>query len=108
MFFDFASARLSADNRAVLDKIAREYGGALISVVGHGDAPGSEFENLVISRKRAEAVTGYLEARGARRILGTAGHAQIDLEVADHGPNRRNRRVEVYISPCTLGGFSGS
>lgn len=101
LFFDFGSAQLSSENRSVLDRIAGDYRHAFVSVAGFGDAPGSEFDNLVISRKRAETVTAYLVDRGKRNILGTGGRAQNRLVEADHGPNRRNRRVELYISPCS-------
>lgn len=106
LFFDFGSAQLSAANKSVLDRIARDYRHAVASVAAFGDAPGSEFENLVISRKRAEAVTAHLEARGKRNILGTGGRAQNRLIEADHGPNRRNRRVEIYLSPCSPEAFA--
>lgn len=105
VFFDFASARLTPDTRAVLDRVAAVHPGAPLRILGHGDAPGSEFENLVISRARAEAVSAYLAARGLTGTVAIAAQGQTDLVVIDHGKVRRNRRVELYLPSCSSGLF---
>ena len=99
--FGFGSAEIRPDGRALLDKVARLYPSASYEIFGHADAPGSEFRNLVISRRRAEAVAAYLAARGVAGVVSLEALAQTDLLVAEHGPKKTNRRVEIYVSPCS-------
>ena len=75
---------------------------------GHTDSEGSDQGNLFASRKRAEAVAGWLAAKGVaeKRIeviaLGEqrplAPNAHLDGSPDEEG-RRRNRRVEVWIGP---------
>ena len=75
---------------------------------GHTDSEGSDQGNLFASRKRAEAVAGWLAENGIaeRRIeviaLGeqrpAAPNAHLDGSPDEEG-RRRNRRVEVWIGP---------
>lgn len=106
--FDFGSARPGPQGVALLDRVAAMYPRSSYYIVGHADAPGSEFENLVISRARTEAVAAHLVARGATGIRSQAARAQTRMLVVDHGPKRVNRRVEVYVSPCSEAALSGS
>lgn len=106
--FDFGSARIPAEGRALLDRTARMFPGASYAITGHADAPGTEFENLVISRRRAEAVADYLVARGATGISSLTALAQTRMLVVDHGPEVKNRRVEIYVSPCSEAALAGS
>lgn len=99
--FGFGSAEIDADGRALLNKVARLYPSASYEIFGHADAPGTEFQNLVVSRRRAEAVAAYLAGRGIAGVVLLKALAQTDLLVAEHGPNQKNRRVEIYVSPCS-------
>ena len=75
---------------------------------GHTDSEGSDRGNLFASRKRAEAVAGWLvengiaEARIEVIALGeqrpAAPNARLDGTPDEEG-RRRNRRVEVWIGP---------
>jgi len=103
IFFEFNSAELRPEGRALLDKV----GAALssdelttfrFSVEGHTDSVGSENYNGPLSAKRAEAVKAYLMAQGVPpERLGTVGHGEM-APVADNDTDdgrQRNRRVEL-------------
>jgi outer membrane protein OmpA-like peptidoglycan-associated protein len=103
IFFEFNSAELRPEGRALLDKV----GAALasdelttfrFSVEGHTDSVGSESYNADLSAERAEAVKAYLMAQGVPEDrLGTVGHGEV-APVADNTTEegrQRNRRVEL-------------
>lgn len=65
IYFEPGSAELTDEGRAALATAATETAGCRIervSVIGLADAAGDREENLVLSRKRAAAVTAALEA----------------------------------------------
>lgn len=102
---------LSEDGRAQLDALmdsrAMQAGGAII-LRGHSDSRGYDGDNLVTSRKRAEAVRAYLEDKGVPRermsviALGEtrpiAPNAHLDGSDDPEG-RARNRRVEIEVQP---------
>lgn len=106
--FGFGSAAILPDGRAVLDKAARLYPGAGYTITGHADAPGTEFENLAISRRRVEAVSDYLAGQGVTGVVRMTAMGQAKLLKVDHGPVALNRRVEVQLSPCSKAVLAGS
>lgn len=65
--FDFDSATLKPEGRALLDKFAGRIERAQFSsidIVGHADRIGAESYNLLLSERRAGAVRSYLVERG--------------------------------------------
>ncbi|QJU58870.1 OmpA family protein [Sphingomonas sp. AP4-R1] len=108
--FGTSGLTLDEEGRKVLDAAlaspAFQAGGRII-VRGHSDTRGADADNLVTSRKRAEAVRAYLLAKGvaADRIdviaLGEtrpiAPNAQPDGRDDPEG-RAKNRRVEVSIA----------
>jgi outer membrane protein OmpA-like peptidoglycan-associated protein len=109
IFFEFNSAELRPEGRALLDKVGAalssdELATFRFSVEGHTDSVGSEGYNSSLSTQRAEAVQAYLEAQGVPpERLGTIGHGE-SAPVADNdtdGGRQRNRRVELI----NLGGI---
>lgn len=68
--FDFDSAMLRPQGRALLDRLADRIDRAdyqSVEVVGHADRIGSSSYNKRLSERRAEAVRDYLAARGLDR-----------------------------------------
>lgn len=82
--------------------------GGKITLRGHSDSRGYDGDNLVASRRRAEAVRDYLESRGVARnrmtviALGetrpVAPNARPDGSDDPEG-RARNRRVEIHVEP---------
>ncbi len=71
-----------------------------IFVDGHTDATGTERKNYQLSRRRAQAVAGYLEALGVPQRLLTVrfhGAAYPVAENATAAGKARNRRVTVRL-----------
>jgi len=103
IFFEFNSATLRPDGRALLDKVgaalaSEELTTFRFSIEGHTDNIGSAKYNHSLSTQRANAVKDYLVARGVPEDrLGTIGHGENE-PVADNGSGigrQRNRRVEL-------------
>jgi outer membrane protein OmpA-like peptidoglycan-associated protein len=103
IFFEFNSADLRPEGRALLDKVGAalssdELATFQFSVEGHTDSVGSESYNGSLSAKRAAAVKAYLMAQGVpAERLGTVGHGEA-APVADNETDdgrQRNRRVEL-------------
>ncbi|MBX3594006.1 MAG: OmpA family protein [Sphingomonas sp.] len=103
--------RLNDAARAQIDTLletpAMQAGGA-ITLRGHSDSRGSDGDNLVASRKRAEAVAAYLTAHGvaADRIAVIAlGETRpiapnANLDGTDNPDGRaKNRRVDIVVDP---------
>lgn len=101
VFFEFDSAELAPEARAILKRAADtmdEPGLSRIHVTGHADRAGSEAYNAKLSLRRAEAVTDFLVAAGVeRRHIIALGKGELE-PVAPSADNQRdpaNRRVEV-------------
>ena len=98
LMFDLNSSVLSANTKTNLTNLARtlnKYEDTNILIEGHTDQTGKDAYNLELSKKRALAVTNYLETlgvKGSRTTTTGYGETQpistIDAE---------NRRVEVAI-----------
>jgi outer membrane protein OmpA-like peptidoglycan-associated protein len=97
--FEFDSYTLTADAKAIIDKVADVLNDDLmadkvIEIQGHADARGAEFYNLTLSEKRAAAVAQYLvlehEIDPARlKFVGKGEAEPYDPEHPDAGINRR-------------------
>jgi outer membrane protein OmpA-like peptidoglycan-associated protein len=103
IFFEFNSADLRPEGRALLDKVGAalasdELATFRFSVEGHTDSVGSPGYNSSLSAERADAVKAYLMAQGVPADrLGTVGHGE-GAPVADNETDdgrQRNRRVEL-------------
>jgi OOP family OmpA-OmpF porin len=100
---DAARARLDA----LMASRAMQAGGPIV-LRGHSDSRGYDGDNLVASRKRAEAVRAYLESKGVPRARMTvialgetrpvAPNAHPDGSDDPEG-RARNRRVEIEVQP---------
>jgi len=103
IFFEFNSAELRPEGRALLDKVGAalssdELATFRFSVEGHTDSVGSDGYNSSLSTQRADAVKAYLMAQDVPpERLGTIGHgesAPVAGNDTDDG-RQRNRRVEL-------------
>lgn len=99
--FDFDSATLSAQGRALLDKLSE----ALVSerlaasrfrIEGHTDAAGSPAYNKSLSQRRAQAVVAYLTRQGvAAERLQAVGMGFEALLLQEQPLAAENRRVRI-------------
>lgn len=101
VFFDFASAAITAEAAQTLDRAAAAYqqsGNAAVVVAGHTDRAGSATYNETLSMQRAEAVGAYLIDKGVpqqvQKIV-ALGEASPSVQTGDGVPEARNRRVEI-------------
>lgn len=102
--FDFDSAKIKPESKAVLDEIAAFLGSQkgleFVRITGHADRRGDEAYNIKLSEKRAAAVRDALVSRGvSSALLSTKGYGIYcplddgDDEVAF----AKNRRVQFAI-----------
>ncbi|MCX7141884.1 MAG: OmpA family protein [Proteobacteria bacterium] len=100
--FEYASARLTADARIVLDNL----GGALTDpalrasrfrIGGHTDARGSDTYNVALSRQRARSVAQYLmsEYQIDAQRLDIEGFGRSQLLDPGNPEGAVNRRVQI-------------
>ncbi len=71
-----------------------------IFVTGHTDSTGSAAHNKTLSQNRANAVKEYLQAKGVKQPIITAGEGSdmpIDTNATPEG-RQRNRRVEIRFA----------
>lgn len=103
--FKAASAVLSDEAKAALDKIAADAKNAkgwVIEITGFASADGNEAFNRQLSQRRADAVVRYLlekEGIPLRRIVTPFGYGE-NQPVADNSTRegrQQNRRVEVRV-----------
>lgn len=105
MLFDFDSAELSNDAKAVIDeRIERIRGRAkltsIMKVVGHTDSTGSAAYNLKLSQARAQAVADYIAANSYRvraddmEVIGMGESEPVASNDTQEG-RQLNRRVEI-------------
>ncbi|WP_247894214.1 OmpA family protein [Azospirillum sp. B510] len=98
--FDFNSAVIKPESRAVLDKVAAVMttaGTTRFRIVGHTDAVGGDAANLALSKRRAAAVVEYLASRHRiqRDRLEVSGMGARELLLPDQPTAAANRRVEI-------------
>jgi OOP family OmpA-OmpF porin len=100
------AARTKLDG--LLDTAVMQEGGK-ITLRGHTDSRGYDGDNLVVSRKRAEAVRDYLAGKGvaaARMTVIALGEtrpvAPNAMEDGSDNPEgrARNRRVDITVEPA--------
>jgi len=104
IYFETASARLTAESDPALREMARllaENAGLNVYIVGHTDNIGSVESNLTLSRNRAAAVVMALETRfgvvaGQAVAAGVASYAPLASNATEAG-RAANRRVELVL-----------
>ncbi|RQS03550.1 OmpA family protein [Burkholderia sp. Bp9002] len=96
-------ATLTPTARATLDALlARQADAAFtrVSVTGYTDSVGSDASNLALSRRRAQAVAGYLKSHGLNaRTVAVTGRGSADPVASNAMADGRasNRRVEISL-----------
>lgn len=98
------SSELTDEGRTTLEGVAatlRAQENLQVEIAGHTDSVGSEAFNTLLSQQRADAVRGFLIAKGIDGSRMTAvGYGElepVDTNETDEG-RRANRRVEFRIS----------
>ena len=101
--FALGSTQLTPASRQSLDTLAsimtRELATRSVVIEGHADAKGRADDNLVLSRRRAEAVVAYLTSKGVspNRLRAEGYGAQ--RPIAGRAPTDAvNRRVEARLA----------
>jgi outer membrane protein OmpA-like peptidoglycan-associated protein len=103
IFFDFDKAVLKPESFPELNRIVQlmnERPGMTVEVTGHTDATGPAEYNMILSERRAKAVSGYLVKQGiAADRIATLFHGESKpIETNDTREGRaKNRRVEFKI-----------
>lgn len=100
--FDTGRADIKPSMRPVLDELSRNLDGDMrLTVIGHTDSTGSDAINEPLSRQRAEAVRGYLTARGVASsriaVEGRGSREPVASNDTDSG-RAANRRVEIFLA----------
>lgn len=101
--FEFDSARLTEDSKAILDQTAetlKSYPDIKVEVAGHTDDVGSDAYNMGLSERRAQSVKTYLTAQGvgADRMTPVGyGKTQPLVEGTTAEDRAKNRRVELKV-----------
>lgn len=103
ILFETGSAELSKQSLALLDhliEVVQRCREASIEVAGHTDSQGSPEANLDLSRRRAEAVTSYINEAGVdtSRIT-SAGYGETNPVASNETSEGRaqNRRIEFVV-----------
>lgn len=103
--FPTNSAELSAAATSSLTSVAEvlaKYTDTTITVGGYTDSSGNDRINIPLSQRRAQAVAGFLTARGvvANRVSAVGyGAANPVASNATAEGKAKNRRVEITINP---------
>ncbi len=104
IYFDFGSAKLKSESRAVLDKIAkfsRDNPSLKLIIEGHTDSVGDSVKNQALSENRAKSVVEALVAAGVIRANLTAAGFGAAKPVGDNTTitgRALNRRVTVRVA----------
>lgn len=101
--FDFNSAHLDADAKAVLRVQAhwiKQFPEIRFNVYGHADAVGGNQYNKRIGKRRADAVVHYLVSQGISksRLNSVVSFGEEQLLIATEDRQRMNRRAVTAVS----------
>ena len=106
VFFDTAKYSINAASKVNLDKLSGilvEYADTNVLVVGHTDSVGSDTSNMLLSERRAKAVTSYFTGtKGLSSGRFTTNWYGEQTPVADNANaegRAKNRRVNIAIVP---------
>ena len=103
VFFGFDKSNLTVEAEGVVADAAaaaKQFGSAIIAVVGHADTSGSPSYNLALSQRRANAVRGALNANGidSAKITTTGrGETELMVQTADNVKEPQNRRATIDL-----------
>jgi OmpA-OmpF porin, OOP family len=103
LYFHEGTTEMIPESVPVLDQLRAEVArrpGAEVQVTGHTDTVGSDADNDVLSRRRAEEILNLLASKGFDRSIMTAvgrGERELKVPTADNVSNPINRRVEVIV-----------
>jgi len=101
--FATSLATLTPAARASLDKLLSEREDRTykqVTVTGHTDSVGNDAANLTLSKRRAEAVAGYLKAHGLNaQTVSVSGRGSADPVASNATAEGRasNRRVDISL-----------
>ncbi len=101
--FEFNSAQLDADARAILDKQAnfiRQFPEVRFRVYGHTDRVGSSAYNKRLGLRRAQAVVAYFASKGISRsrLEALVSYGETRPVIDTQNRERRNRRTVTEVS----------
>jgi len=101
--FDFDQDVLRPDARATLDaqaKWIKHYAGLRFSVFGHTDLTGSLDYNFDLAKRRADAVVGYMLARGipTEQLEAVVSFGKTQPLIQSQAPEERNRRTVTEVT----------
>lgn len=103
-YFDFDSANVQANARAVLTKLAKCFSdgplkGRKMNLVGHADPRGEEEYNMVLGGKRADNVKHFLVSVGLPESQAmTTSRGEMDATGTDEAGWAKDRRVDVVLA----------
>ncbi|WP_426195184.1 OmpA family protein [Massilia sp. DWR3-1-1] len=101
--FESGKATLTDSGKAILDQMSvalLALKDKKVEVIGHTDNAGARASNLALSQARAEAVRGYVAAKGVKAELIAVSGEGPDRPVADNRSaegRARNRRIEFKV-----------
>ena len=101
--FDFDSAQLDANARAVLNEQAtwiKQFPEVRFRVYGHTDSVGSSGYNKSLGLRRARAAVRYLSSRGISRtrLEAVVSYGETQPLIVSQGRERQNRRTVTEVS----------
>lgn len=102
VFFDTDSSVIDGQGAERLDSFVSNYSApphCHVLVEGHADRAGSAHYNLLLSRRRADAVAAYLRRKGltAPLAINSYGESRPLVETADGVAEPQNRYVAVVV-----------
>jgi OOP family OmpA-OmpF porin len=103
VYFDFNKSGLTREGRQIVQQIAGQLkanSSASVTIIGKTDLAGTDSYNLVLSKRRAEAVRSELLKAGipaSRMTVQWTGKRQPPVPTADGVREPRNRVVEVTV-----------
>ncbi len=99
VFFEPGSAALDSASRALLQRHVASWRAGTkpsrINIHGHADGVGSAYDNLLLSKQRAESVARFLRAQVPGLRVMVHPHGETLPLVLAAGEHPRNRRVEI-------------
>jgi OOP family OmpA-OmpF porin len=103
VLFNTGQSTLTPEGHQTIATVAstvRTEPGARVVVVGKTDTIGGASENLSLSRKRAQAVQGWLVAAGVppdKVLMSWTGEGQPNVNTGNHVSEPRNRAVDIMV-----------
>ncbi len=99
--FDFNKFNIRPDAAKILDKFVKflqDNPDLIVEMGSHTDAVGTEYNNLILSKNRANSTVEYLVSKGIDPSrLQAKGYGETQLKIPTQDPEERNRRTEAKI-----------